>query len=241
MFRKTAFAAAVALALATPAALAAQTCLGYTSFANGNIQVGGAASFADSTTVYGVGIGVGAENGGFVGGQIGRASSEVEGADDVTATVFGVHGGWQVPLGTPSSARAVQLCPIAGFNRLSGEYDEAGFSADYSENAFSLGGSLGAAFTASEALTVVPFASLTWNTSSGEFDSNIISFDTDAKYGILDLGVGFVANDWITVRPSLALPFAESGEIDGEEADEVESESVFTISFAFNFGGRGTR
>ena len=236
MTRRLAFAAAFALALVAPAALAAQTCQGYASFSNGNVQLGAAASFADSSTVYGIGIGFGAASGGFINGQIGRASVEVDGGDDATATLFGINGGWQLPLGTPTATRAVQLCPVAGFNRMSGDYDEGGVSADYSENVFSFGGALGLAFTASPALTVVPYTSITWNTSSGEFDSDIIAFDTDAKYGAMDLGVGFVANEWITVRPSVAFSFAESGEIDGVEVDDVDGETVYTISFAFNFG-----
>ena len=229
MSRKTAFAAAFALALVAPGALAAQTCLGYASFGSGPVQAAAGASFADDVTIYGVGIGVGAVNGGFIGGQIGRVSIEIEDADDQSATAFAVNGGWQVPLGTPTPTRAVQLCPIAGFSYMDGEIDEAGVTGDFNESNLSIGGAIGVGLTTSEALTIVPFAAVTWNRSSGELNSNVIDLEYDGEnYGAFDFGVGFVANEWITIRPSMSIPFSEP--------KDFEVDDVFSLNFTFNFG-----
>ena len=73
MSRKTAFAAAFALALVAPAALAAQACLGNASFASGNVQLAANADFVDGANVYSGGIGFGAADGGFANAQIGVA------------------------------------------------------------------------------------------------------------------------------------------------------------------------
>ena len=233
MYRKTAFAAALALAFATPAVLAAQTCLGYSSFANGNVQLGAGATFGDDVSVYGAGIGVGAVSGGFIGGQIGRATIEIEDADDQSATVFGASGGWQIPLGTPTATRTTQFCPIAGVSHLTGEFDEDGISGDFNETDFGIGGAIGVAVRSSEAFSIIPFGAVTYNWWSGEVDSDFLSIEGDANYAALELGVGFLANEWITIRPSAILPFAED--------DDFEVDTRYGVTFAFNFGGRGAR
>ena len=227
MFRRTAFAAAVALALVAPAVVAAQTCVGYSSFANGPVQAGASASFADDVSVYGVGIGVGAVKGGFVAGQIGMVDVDVEGVD-ASGTAFGVTGGWQIPVGVQTAARAMQVCPIASYDYTTGEAEEGGISADVNQSDIALGLALGAAFTSSPALSIVPFGSVSWVNSSVELDSDFGDFDGDEDFGLVDLGVGFVANQWITIRPSVAIPFALP--------DDAEGDEVFSINFAFNFG-----
>lgn len=225
MFRKTAFAAAVALALVAPGALAAQTCQGYASYASGPVQLGAGADFADGANIYGAGIGFGAENGGFVNGLIGMADYE---DTSESSTVFGISGGWQFPLG--AAPRAFQLCPVAGFTYLSGpnDVDFFGTPVDLSGRDIRFGISLGTAIASSPALSIVPFGSVSYVNSEVTVEGGGEEESLDASAGMLDLGLGFIANEWITIRPSVAIPFAEEDDADGD--------TVFSLRFAFNFG-----
>ena len=225
MFRRTALAAAVALALVAPAALAAQTCQGYASYASGSVQIGAGAEFADGANLYGAGIGVGKVNGGFVNGLIGMADYE---DTSESSTVFGISGGWQMPLG--AATNAFQLCPVASFTYLSGpnDLDFFGTEVDLSGRDLKFGVSVGSAIASSPALAIVPFGAVSFVNSSVTIEGGGEKETIDGNAGLLDLGLGFVANQWITIRPSVAIPFAEEDDADGD--------AVFSINFAFNFG-----
>lgn len=226
MFRRTAFAAAIALALVAPAVVAAQTCQGYASYASGSVQIGAGADFVDGANVYGAGIGVGKVNGGFVNGLIGMADYE---DTSESSTVFGISGGWQMPLGAASNA--FQLCPVASFTYLSGpnNVDFFGTEVDLSGRDLTFGLSVGTAITSSPALSIVPFGAVSFVNSAITIEGGGEEETLDGNAGLLDLGLGFVANQWITIRPSVAIPFAEE--------DDAEGDEVFSIRFAFNFGG----
>lgn len=228
MSRKTAFAAAFALALVAPAALAAQTCLGYASFASGPVQLGAGAQFADDANIYGLGAGIGAVNGGFISAEVGMLDADVDGVD-ASGTSFGIKGGWQLPMGMQTATRALQLCPVAGLTYSTAEADADGISADINGTDIALGLSFGAAFTSSPALSVVPFGTVSFVRSSYDLESDFGDFEGDDNFGMLDLGVGFVANQWITIRPAVAIPFALP--------DDAEGDEVFSLNFVFNFGG----
>jgi hypothetical protein len=216
MHRRFAFAAAAAFVLAAPATLVAQTCQGYASFSSGSVQLGAGLEFAEDVTAYGAGIGFGAVNGGFVRGEIARANDD---ETDVSATNFGVSGGWQLGMGATS---ALQLCPFAAFNYT--DYEE-----DFSSNEIGLGVAVGTAITSSPALTVAPFGAVSWRRFT--MDDVPLFGDIEESYGLLDLGVGFVANEWITIRPHVSLPFAEP--------DDFDVETSYGVRFVFSFGKPG--
>lgn len=215
MSRKIMFAAA--LALVTPAALSAQVCQGFASFSNGPVQLGAALEFSDNVTIYGAGIGFGAVNGAFVRGEVGKAEDD---ATDGSATLFGVNGGWQIPMGLAPSA--IQLCPVAGFTYADGE-------GDATASEILLGLSAGAMMSSSPALSVAPFGAVSFRRASTEVETALGTFESDDNYGAIDLGVGFIANEWITIRPAVTIPFAEP--------DDFEVDVSYGVRFAFNFGG----
>jgi hypothetical protein len=228
MTRTTTFAAAVAIAALAfaPAVASAQSCLGMASYANGSIQLGAGAQFDKDVTTYGAGIGIGAAKGGFINGLIGMADYD---NTDESTTIFGVSGGWQLPVGT--AATGAQFCPIASFQYASGPNnvtDPFGDEIDISGRDLAVGLAFGAPMTSGQALSVVPFGSVSYHNFSMTIDGGVLDGTEDDNYGQADLGVGFVANEWITVRPAVSIPFAEP--------DGLDLNTVFSIQFAFNFG-----
>ena len=115
----------------------------------------------------------------------------------------------------------LQLCPIAGFNYID-------YEGDFTSNEIALGVSLGTAITSSPALTVAPFGADSWRRFS--MDEDLLG-EIKESYGQLDLGVGFVANEWITIRPHVSLPFAEP--------DDFEVDTSYGVRFVFSFGKPG--
>lgn len=212
MSRTTTFLSAAAAALLAPAALSAQICQGFASFSNGPVQVGAALEFGDNTTVYGANIGFGGASGGFVRGEIASVDDD---DSDASATMFGAQAGWQLAMGmTPS---ALQFCPVLGFSYLDGE-------GDYSANEILLGLSVGAMMSQGQTLSVAPFGAIAYRRLSQELGP----LEADDNYGTIDLGVGFIANEWITIRPAVTIPFAEP--------DGFERDVSYGVRFAFNFG-----
>lgn len=208
---------ATALALVAPAALSAQVCQGFASFASGPVQLGAALEFSDDVTIYGAGIGFGAVSGAFVRGEVGRAEDD---ESDGSATLFGINGGWQASMGLAPSA--LQLCPVAGFTYVDGE-------GEATASEIMLGLSLGAMMSSSQALGVAPFGTISFRRASTELETALGTLESDDNYGALDLGVGFIANEWITIRPAVTIPFAEP--------DDFEVDVSYGVRFAFNFGG----
>ena len=204
--------AAVALALLVPAALSAQICQGFASFSNGPVQLGAALEFGDDVTTYGANIGFGGASGGFVRGEVASLDAD---ESDASATMFGIQGGWQLAMGmTPT---ALQFCPVLGFSYLDGE-------GDFSANEILLGISMGAMMSQGQALSVAPFGQVAFRRLSLEEGAA----EADENYGTIDLGVGFIANEWITIRPAVTIPFAEP--------DGFDREVTYGVRFAFNFG-----
>jgi hypothetical protein len=213
------FAFATALALVAPAALAAQTCQGFASFSNGTVQLGAGIDFDDDVTIYGAGIGFGAPAGGFIRGEVGRGEDD---ETELSATFFGVSGGWQI--GTGTAPNTLQFCPVASFVYVDGEEDVSG-------NELALGLSLGTAIASSPALTVVPFGTISFRRAHTEAETPLGDFESDDNYGSVDLGVGFVANEWITIRPAISIPFAEP--------DDFDAGTSYGVRFVFSFGKPG--
>jgi hypothetical protein len=211
-----------AATLALPAALGAQACLGNASFAAGKVRAGGDVTFGDDVTTIGPSIAFGGRQGPFAG--VSLDVIDVDGLDDNGLRV-GVNGGWQIPLGegTRRNPSRAQLCPIAAFGFQSGP-DFGPF--EVSGTDLSAGMAVGAPFTLSPEVELVPFGALSvlWARTTLEDES-----DSDTG-GRLDLGAGFVFSRRFTARVGVAVPLGFDG-----------ADSRFGLGFGINFGGPPAR
>ena len=210
---------AAALSLAGGAAAGAQTCLGYSSFANGRTRVNGDLSIADHATTYGGGF-VFAANHPTLFGGIGISGTRFDGTDE-TAKNLEFSAGLRVPL---VSLPGTEVCPVVDFVHSWGP-DVPG--SNISSNTTSLGGAIGHPFAASPTLGIVPFADLRWIHGSVTTTNPVANFKSSDNFGSLTLGAGIVFNKTVTVRPGVAIPI-----------DEDRASSVFVISIAFNLGSK---
>ena len=97
----------LALSLMLGARASAQTCVGMPSFANGQMQVGAGASFADGTSSFGGTFGYGSPKSFY--GKAGLGSTSYDGFDG-SSFDLNLGGGYQIPLQSQSTA---QVCADA--------------------------------------------------------------------------------------------------------------------------------
>ena len=204
--------------VALPAALQAQACLGNASFTAGKVRVGGDVTFGDDVTTIGPNLAFGGRQGPFAG--VSLDVIDVDRLDDNGLRV-GVNGGWQIPLGegTRRNPSRAQLCPVAALGFMSGP--DIG-PIDVSGTDLSAGFAVGAPFTLSPEVELVPFGGLSvlWARTTVEDRSES---DTGGR---LDLGAGFVFSRRFTARVGVAVPLGFDG-----------ADSRFGLGFGINFGG----
>ena len=208
----------------------AQNCLGVSSFGAGPIRLDGGVTFGeDATAIFGGGS-VGAPRGPFASLAVIRTNFDEDLAgEDQSTTGFALEGGWDVDLSQgvrrTAAAPRVSLCPIAGFQRHTAEVSDGATSVDLTARLLSAGLALGAAFPASPAVSLVPFASLSYVKVNIKVEGSGIDVENDDDHGRVDLGVGFVFNRIFTVRPLLNIPV-------GDE----EGETRFGVTAHISFG-----
>jgi hypothetical protein len=215
------FLLAVLGALLLPAIGAgAQTCFGNARFSSGPVRLGAGLISSEGAKSYGVDLAVGAAAGPFASGAVSRTKySDIDGS----ATSFGVTLGYAIDV---NSTRTVQVCPYLDLGHTSVPDIDVGLSMlESSADAVGLGGSIGGTVPVAPNLDVVPFVGATyaisryWATLDGTTDS------ISERYGLIDVGVGFVINKVVTVQPQVSLPVGVEG-----------AKSSFALSFAFSFG-----
>lgn len=204
----------------------AQHCLGVSSFGAGPIRLDGGVTRGESATAIFGGLSAGAPRGPFASLAVVRTNFDEDlGGEDESTTGFALEGGWEVDLSqgvrrTATSPR-VSLCPIAGFQRHTAEVS----SVDLTARLISAGLALGAAFPASPAVALVPFASLSYVKVNVAIEGAGIDLEDDDDHGRVDLGVGFVFNRIFTLRPIINIPVGED-----------EGETRFGVTAHINFG-----
>jgi hypothetical protein len=198
--RKLVTAAAIAASLLGTVELRAQTCLGLPTFASGFVHVNAVVELPDSATGYAVGIGAGRPNELF--GNIGGGSISYEGLDGKSTFGF-LELGYQKQLGR------AQVCPIGGLYVGSGPNDDAaGF--EVSTRGLSAGAALGLPVTVPffRRLSVVPNAALRYEYLSQNISADGSDDLTDVFHsGVLDVGLGFVFFDRVSIQPLMHFPF----------------------------------
>lgn len=217
--------ATVVLAAAGAAPASAQSCAGTASFAAGRMRVGAGATFGDGAQAFGAQFAAGQTKGAFAGATLSRVD-----IDDVNEGAMAFDGtvgyGYDV-----APAHAVQMCPMVGFGYTSGpNFDSPDGSLDLGMRSLSAGVSFGGVLTSTPAMSVVPFAGLSYMNQRSTMKLSAVGDPTMKEsstedFALLELGAGFVLNQTMTVRPMVSVPM---GLEDGKAA--------YGIGFAFNFG-----
>ena len=209
--------AALVLALLS-AALPAQTCMGGASFAHRRAHIGADYSTGGSTQSTTVGASLGARFGPFLsmaGGSV-RVDNLLN-----NASLFNVTGAISTPpLGSPET----ELCPFMSLSVINGFDLPAGEGGWWRTYGAGLG--VGTSISSGDGFEAVPFASaaLVLPTAALVHRGPELPFGwTDENYLAASLGVGFVFEQSLTVRPSAS--FLTHGRTTGSLA--------LSVSYAF--------
>ncbi len=198
----------------------AQTCLGLASFSHGNMQVSGNGQFADGMNRFGAGFSYGLPASVFAGAQI--STTSFDGAD-ASSLGIGANVGYQMTVG---KAANIHVCPTASFEIGMGPDDDA-LGLDASSRAANVGFSLGTTMGASPRMQIIPTAGLGLAYGKLSLDNGTTTNEVSDTYGQARLGVGFIFNQQIAVRPSVDIPLGLDN-----------SDPTFGLTVAYSFGSK---
>lgn len=199
----------------------AQTCLGLASFSTGPMQVTGAGSFTQHSNALGVGVGYGFPAGLFASGAVGTSSTD---AFDGSSLDLSTALGYEFPLG---KAGQLRVCPLAGLGLQLGPKSTFQSGVDRSDRMASLGFSVGALFRTGPRAQVAPSAGLSYayEKSQAENDAGALLFQISNSYLLAQVGVGFILNSNISLRPRIDIPLGWNS-----------NEPTLGFTVGFNFG-----
>lgn len=209
--------AAVSVALLASAA-AAQVCQGNLSFRSGSTHVGGGIGISSNTTTYDGAMTFGHPTGVYGGGSLGLASYN---GFSGNGFVLGGGIGYAMPLANRS---AWQVCPDASLNLGFGpSADVGGTSIHTSQQALSLGASVGRALPLNRSVTLLPFGSAALGHTTLHVSGGGASGSASDTYLIIGFGAGVQLSPSVVLRPALSLLAG---------ADLVD-DSVFSFAVSF--------
>ena len=203
----------------------AQTCYGNAPFSAGPVRIGAGLATSEGVKSYGASLAVGTNSGPFALGGVSRTEySDLDGSGlDGSGTSFGISAGYAIDL---NPTKTMQVCPYADFDHESGPDIDVGlYTLSTSADAVGFGGSFGGAVRVGPTLDLVPFAGTTyfvsraWGTLDGETNSE------SYRYGLIDVGAGFVINKVLTLQPAVSIPIGVEG-----------AKSTFRLDVSYNFG-----
>lgn len=196
---------------ALPTVASGQVCNGSTSFANGSFQVSGSADFNDNAKSFGGGLAFGGA-GPF--GQFALATTSFDDFDGSSRS-FAAGAGYQLTLG---QSGLVHLCPIASVAFTSGPnnidvFGDGSVVLDLSETDFVFGLAVGGVASQSGQTQIIPTGSLALvNATLKATDDVSGASDSESEsFGVLGLGLGFVFDHVLTLRPNVSIPFGLDG------------------------------
>jgi Outer membrane protein beta-barrel domain len=205
---------------------AAQTCQGLASYSAGQLQVAANAQFPEGGKVWGGSLSYGLPSGIFGGADLQTTSINNDGGSSLG---IGAHAGYQMKLGRSGK---MALCPVARLALGMGPDAEAGNSSvDNSQTDIHVGFALGTEMGASQQMRILPTAGLGLQYSKLKTEITGPGAGTEEfsdTYALARLGVGFVFNQQISVRPTVDIPVGLEG-----------SDPVFGLSVGYNFGSKG--
>jgi hypothetical protein len=215
----------LALAAMVNAPAVAQTCQGLASFSAGQLQVVGNAQFPEAAKIWGASITYGMPSGIYGGADLSTTSFDNDGGSSLG---IGAHAGYQMKLGQSGK---INLCPVARLALGMGPDDEAAELNSSSTDAH-FGLALGTEMGSTRQLRILPTAGLGLQYSKfkqelGQGQGSEI--EGSETYGLARIGVGFVFNQQISVRPTIDIPVGVEGGAD----------PVFGLSVGYNFGSKG--
>jgi hypothetical protein len=202
----------------------AQTCQGLASFSAGQMQVAGNAQFSDLTNAWGASFAYGVPSGVYGGASL--ATRSFDGIDPNSLEI-GANAGYQMKLGR--SGR-MHVCPVASLVLGMGPDDES-IDINSSTTDAHFGLAVGTNMGTSPRMQIIPTAGLGLQYSKAKVEdtspggSTVEASDT---YGLARLGVGFVFNEQISVRPSVDIPLGLDN-----------SDATFGVTVGYNFGSKG--
>jgi hypothetical protein len=215
----------LALAAMVNAPAVAQTCQGLASFSAGQLQVAGSAQFAEFSKTWGGSVTYGIPSGIYGGAALSTESLDDDGGSSLG---IGAHAGYQMKLGQSGK---LNLCPVARLAIGMGPDDEDA-NQDASQTHAHFGLALGTEMGSTRQMRIIPTAGLGLQYSKLKVEDTSPNGDvTEASetYGLARLGVGFVFNQQISVRPTIDIPVGS----------DVSSDPIFGLTVGYNFGSKG--
>ena len=197
----------------------AQTCLGLASFSSGNMQVSGNGQFSNGSNRFGAGFNYGLPASVFAGAQI--STTSYDGAASSSLGI-GANVGYQMSVG---KAANIHVCPTASLELGMGPDDDAN-NTDVSSRAANVGFSMGTTMGTNPRMKIIPTAGL--GLAYGKQTTKVGGVsapDVSETYGLARLGVGFIFNQQIAVRPSVDIPLGLDN-----------SDPTFGLTVAYSFG-----
>jgi outer membrane autotransporter protein len=203
----------------------AQTCQGLASFNAGQLQVAGTAQFAEFSNTWGANVTYGMPSGIYGGVALSTESFDNDGGSSLG---IGAQAGYQMKLGQSGK---LNLCPVARLALGMGPDDEdAELNAGQTHMHFGL--ALGTEMGANRQMRIIPTAGLGLQYSKLKVEDTSPGGTTDEAsetYGLARIGVGFVFNQQISVRPTIDIPVGS----------DLTNDPTFGLTVGYNFGSKG--
>ena len=203
----------------------AQTCQGLASFSAGQMQVVGNAQFPEGGKVWGGSFSYGMPSGLYAGADLSSLSIDNDGGSSLG---IGAHAGYQMKLGRTGK---LNLCPVASLALGMGPDDEAN-DLNGSSTDVHFGLALGTDMGSTPRMRIIPTAGLGVQHTKLKLEDTSpggSTFEGSETYGLARLGVGFVFNQQISVRPTIDIPVGS----------DVINDPTFGLSVGYNFGSKG--
>jgi hypothetical protein len=203
----------------------AQSCQGLASFSAGQMQVAGNAQFPEGGNVWGGSFSYGMPSGVYAGADV--STTSFDGLDQSSLGI-GAHAGYQMKLGRTGK---LSLCPVARLALGMGPDDEAA-DINSSSTDMHFGLALGTEMGTSQQVRILPTAGLGLQYTKLKIEDTSpggASLEGSETYGLARLGVGFVFNQQISVRPTIDIPVGS----------DLVNDPTFGITVGYNFGNKG--
>jgi outer membrane protein with beta-barrel domain len=202
----------------------AQSCQGLASFTAGQMQVAGNAQFGDLRNSFGGGVSYGLPSGLYAGANL--STTSFDGVDQSSLGI-GANVGYQMTLG---KAGKIALCPVARLAIGMGPDDEA-FDLNSSSTDMHFGLAVGTSMGTNPRMRILPTAGLGLQYTKFKVEDTGPGGSTDEAsetYPLARLGVGFIFNQQISVRPTIDIPISSD-----------LNETSFGVTVGYNFGSKG--